>query len=232
MKNQHLLPIFVLLTFLGLGLSSCAESDIVATYAKSSFTALVDKLGPSSTSYLEAEGTASLRSPLGDIFTMKPNPREPRFYLSFAAEPFLSAGLDPSKLSSSPELSYQILEDQLVYSFTWPASTAKSTTSSTETASGIQKVFNQIVQDHRDRIGYHEKLDHYGIALGGGNMVEWAKDLGTNSKDLVFILAPEPLVAAGLDPAKLAGWVFAPVEVKDASGKAIQVEKLLRPFEL
>ncbi len=52
----------------------------------------------------------------------------------------------------------------------------------------------------RGSISYHMALDHYGVALGGGNMFEWAKDLGANDKDIVFVLDPEPLIAAGVDP--------------------------------
>ena len=85
----------------------------------------------------------------------------------------------------------------------------------------------------RDRIGYHEELDHYGIALGGGNMFEWAKDLAKNDKDLVFVLNPEPFVKAGLDPSKLAGgWAYGKVTVKDDKGKLMKLDKLLKPYNL
>ena len=76
------------------------------------------------------------------------------------------------------------------------------------------------------------KLDHYGIKLGNGDMLEWAKDMSKNDKDLVFVLDPAPFIAAGVDPAKIQGWSFAKVETKDDSGKTIQVDKLLRPFNL
>ncbi|MBL8967094.1 MAG: hypothetical protein JNG85_08795, partial [Spirochaetaceae bacterium] len=74
--------------------------------------------------------------------------------------------------------------------------------------------------------------DHYGIALGGGNMLEWAKDPAKNDKDLVLVLEPAPLAAAGLDPARVQGWAFAKVETMDAKGAKILVDKLLRPFDL
>jgi hypothetical protein len=96
----------------------------------------------------------------------------------------------------------------------------------------IEATFAQIVKSQRARIGYHEKLDHYGIKLGGGNMLEWAKDMSKNDKDLVFVLDPAPFIAAGVDPAKIAGWAFAKVETKDDSGKTIQVDKILRPYNL
>jgi hypothetical protein len=88
------------------------------------------------------------------------------------------------------------------------------------------------VEKYRPMIGYHAPLDHYGIGLGEGNMFEWAKDMAKNDKDLVFVLNPEPLIQAGVDPAKIEGWVFARVPVKDPSGKSIEVDKFLKPYDL
>ena len=63
-------------------------------------------------------------------------------------------------------------------------------------------------------------MDHFGVKLGGGNMFEWAKDLEINvttkqaqDKDIVFVLSPEPLIAAGVDPQKVEGWLYSPVPV-------------------
>ena len=92
--------------------------------------------------------------------------------------------------------------------------------------------FNQIVKTRRDVIGYHEKLDHYGISLGNGNMFEWAKDMSKNDKDIVFVLNPQPFIDAGVKPEKVEGWAFAKVEVKDMNGKSEEVDKLLKPFDL
>lgn len=81
-------------------------------------------------------------------------------------------------------------------------------------------------------------LDHYGIMLGDGNMFEWAKNLNTNTvngqiqdKDIVFVLNPEPLIAAGVDPQKVEGWVYAQVTAED-HGKKMEVYKFLKPFQL
>ncbi len=85
---------------------------------------------------------------------------------------------------------------------------------------------------YRPMIGYHAALDHYGIGLGDGNMFEWAKDMATNDKDIVFVLNPEPLVAAGVDPSRIDGWLFARIPVKDASGKTVDVDKFVKPYNL
>lgn len=198
----------------GAGLVSCAETDVVGQVAATSFDAVVAKLG------------GQITSPAGDRLVIsqdfsRPNAdgEAPDFELEFDAAPFVAAGLDISKLPMGEGLQYREEDGKFRLHFEWGDAPRDAT-------------FRQILATYRDRIGYHEKLDHYGFALGDGNMVEWAKDLTTNDKDLVFILNPDPLIAAGLDPNKVEGWVFAKVEVKDASGRAVQVDKLLKPFSL
>jgi len=92
--------------------------------------------------------------------------------------------------------------------------------------------FKEIVRTHRPIIGYHVALDHYGIALGDGNMFEWAKDMSKNDKDMVFVLNPEPLKAAGVDAGKITGWIFTKIPVKDGAGKTVDVDKFVKPYNL
>ena len=94
------------------------------------------------------------------------------------------------------------------------------------------ETFKKIVQTHRPIIGYHAALDHYGIALGDGNMFEWAKDMAKNDKDIVFVLNPEPLLAAGVDPAGITGWIFTKIPVEDKAGKTVEVDKFVKPYDL
>jgi hypothetical protein len=101
--------------------------------------------------------------------------------------------------------------------------------------SGTQKPidsFRQIVATHRSSIKYHEKLDHYGVAFGDGNMFEWAKDMAANDKDIVFALNPKPFIDAGVDPAKVKDWIFAKVEIKNDQGQKELVDKFLKPYDL
>lgn len=55
-------------------------------------------------------------------------------------------------------------------------------------AKQLHLIHIKIVEKSRDSIGYHAALDHYGIDLENGNMFEWAKDISTNDKDIVFVL--------------------------------------------
>jgi hypothetical protein len=190
-------------------------------------------------SYSEEDGAWVLASAAGDqvLFAkdfsgnnaagMGSDMDKPDVEFTFEAAPFVAAGLDPAKLVAPEGIKYEIEGDRLMLHFELGkdkfADGAKKS---------LEATIAEIVRTQRARVGYHEKLDHYGIKLGGGNMFEWAKDMAKNDKDIVFVLNPEPFIAAGVDPAKVAGWVFAKVESKDAGGKTVAEDKLLKPFNL
>jgi hypothetical protein len=56
-------------------------------------------------------------------------------------------------------------------------------------------------------------------------------DNSNQDKDIVFVLNPEPLIAAGVDPEKVEGWAYAQVPVEE-NGETTQVWKFLKPFDL
>ncbi len=222
-----------------LALGGCAATDIVAKVANTSFKAVADA-AKSSVSFSKEDESWVLTSAAGDevLFStdfsrngaqgaMASDMDKPDVEFTFDGAPFLAAGLDFAKLPMTDGIKYELDGGRMMLHFElgsdkFPASAAAS----------LEATFAEIVRTQRTRIGYHEKLDHYGIKLGNGNMFEWARDMTTNDKDIVWVLNPEPFIAAGLDPAKLAGWVFAKVETKDDAGKTIFVDKLLKPFNL
>lgn len=220
-------------------LAGCGSTDVVGKYANVSFDALVKAL-PAYPAYSQEDGAWVLKSPGGDEVGISSDfsrngamgggmadMDKPDAEFSFDATPFLAAGLDLAKLPKADGLKYELEDGRFMLHFELGADAFPP-----EAAKSIEASLAQVVKTQRARIGYHEKLDHYGIKLGGGNMLEWAKDLGKNDKDLVFVLAPEPFIAAGLDPAKIEGWAFAQVETKDDSGKTVFVDKLLKPYDL
>jgi hypothetical protein len=157
--------------------------------------------------------------------------------LELDAEPFLNAGLDPNKLPNN----YAYYEagmsgmsgDKMLMVGTKLGESDKVSGTPTALSS-----YELIVNKYRDSINYHTTLDHYGVKLGDGNMFEWAKDMKTNGydnsnqdKDIVFVLNPEPLIAAGVNPEKVEGWVYTQVPIEE-NGKTIQVWKFLKPFDL
>jgi hypothetical protein len=142
--------------------------------------------------------------------------------LEVDVSPFVSAGLDVEKL---PE-DYIISGNRLTVGRILGVNQE-------ELASQVMplEAYKTIVSRRPDVIGYHIALDHYGVDLGGGNMFEWARDLDKNDKDIVFVLDPQPLIAAGVKPEAVAGWVFAKVPVM-SGGKKVEVDKFSKPFEI
>jgi hypothetical protein len=94
------------------------------------------------------------------------------------------------------------------------------------------QAMQDLVHNHRAMLGYHTALGHFGLALGDGNMVEWARDEQANDKDLVFVLNPQTFADAGVDVSKVAGWVLADVPVMDAQGRKSTARKLLKFYNL
>lgn len=177
---------------------SACGTDVVGKIAVSSFEQIQAKAQATKT----GEQT-SITSPTGNIFEYGTNGTA----MKFPAEPFVAAGLDLSRLPD-----YIVLEnDMLVIKQDYKAEN-----------------FASFVKTYRDKVGYHEALDHYGIDMGNGNKFEWAKDLEKNDKDIVFVLNPVPLKNAGVDVEKVAGFAYAEVEVK----KGVKEFKLLAPYDL
>ncbi|MDR1300882.1 MAG: hypothetical protein LBK43_00215 [Treponema sp.] len=214
------------LVLLVLAALSCGKLDVVGTGSTASFDQVLQQI-PQHLMADEVNRGWSLAAPDGSArFIWSRNYAESPLYdvmLQFDAAPFITAGLDPEKL---PE-NFTFHEGKLMVGIKLGQETVQYSGEITPLAS-----YQQLVKLKRSSIGYHGALDHYGVNLGDGNLFEWAKDMGTNDKDIVFVLNPEPFIAAGTDPSRIAGWVFANVTVDDEKGKPIQVDKILKPFDL
>jgi hypothetical protein len=206
---------------------SCSGTDVVGKVAAASFKAAAEA-SEGRVSFDGASGTWTLASPAGDRFLLSADlaSAAPDAAFVLDAAPFLAAGLDPAKLAGGAGVPYSVADGLLTVAF--ELGTGAATDASRTSLPGA---FDALLAARRELVGYHQALDHYGIKLGGGNMFEWAKDLAKNDKDLVWVLDPAPFVAAGVDPAKVEGWVFAAVEMME-DGKKISAEKLLKPFDL
>jgi hypothetical protein len=226
MKINHLFALAAAV-MLALLLAGCAALDVVGKTAVRTFQVLLDKTS-GSVGLEAATNRWVLASPGGERFEWSADFSldGPDFRLALDATPYLQAGLNPARLPTE-RFQYDPLAKML--SLRFEIGTDKFTYAGSPSP---LDTFIRIVAKHRAIIGYHEALDHYGIALGDGNMVEWAKDMGKNDKDLVFVLNPEPLLQAGVDPARVAGWVFTKVPVKDAKGQTVEVDKFVKPYDL
>jgi len=210
----YVVTVFVVLVFFAI---SCGKLDVVGTDSIRSFGELLQN-APQLVSEDENGGwsihapddTARFIWSLNDIV------------LEFDAAPFIDAGLDPDKL---PDY------------FTWYDGTLTIGTKLENKETYNEEItplaaYEYIVKQKRSAIGYHAAMDHYGVSLENGNLFEWAKDLNTNDKDIVFALDPEPFIRAGVDPNNIEGWLFDKVLVDDKNGRMIQVDKFLKPFNV
>lgn len=208
--------LIVLLTF-----ASCKQLDVIGNTSITSFKEVLNVI-PDKIVTDEINGGWSLNAPDGSarFIWSKDFSKSPihDVMLEFDAKPFIDAGLDVSKLPEG-----------IVYNDKIMVGTKLGNESLTYDGDVTPlSSYENIVKLKRESIKYHAALDHYGVDLRDGNVFEWAKDLSTNDKDIVFVLNPKVFIDAGVDPQKLEGWVFAKVETMDMNGKPIEVEKFLR----
>lgn len=204
----------------------CSSLDVVGKAALKSFEAFA--AASKGNFVLDATQKAwVLQSPNAERFIMSVDSALSKtdVALEFSAAPFLEAGLDTAKLPSTYAFDPVTNTLRISADLGNAAYTAKNTLSPEGT-------FGELVKAYRPSVGYHKALDHYGIDFGDGNMFEWAKDLKTNDKDMVFVLNPEPFIQAGVDPAKVTAWAFLKVPVMDAAGKPQEVDKFVMPYEI
>ena len=226
MIARKLLPVAALAAA-ALLFAGCSALDVVGSAAVTTFQTLLDTTA-GNVSLDSAENRWVLGSQGGEKFEWSADfsRSPPSFRVSLDATPFITAGLDASRL---PAARYSYDEATKILTLSFDVGKEKFTYSGAATP---LDTFKQIVKSYRSIIGYHAALDHYGIALGEGNMFEWAKDMMKNDKDMVFVLNPEPLRAAGVDPSKITGWIFTRIPVKDESGKTVEVDKFVKPYNL
>ncbi|MDR0530784.1 MAG: hypothetical protein LBG83_01790 [Oscillospiraceae bacterium] len=194
-------------------LSSCASLDVVRTAGLRAFDAVLEVLPPQT----ENEVYVSLTAPDGAaVFYFGPD----GLAMSVDLAPFYAAGLRE-----------EIFVDHY---FSLPADRMQNTTAQADPL----RQFETCLDAYPKQFGYHMQMDHFNIDFGGKAMFEWAKDMKINGydnsvqdKDIVFVLNPEPFIAAGVDPEQVQGWAYAQVSV-EINGKPAQVWKLLKPFDL
>lgn len=206
--------------------------DVIGQTSISSFAKVLAAV-PAQVSADEMNGGWSLAAPDGSIrFIWSQDYSASPLHdvmVELSAEPFIAAGLDVDKLPDN----YSAYEDMLMIGTKLGNDQLTYTGDVTALAA-----YEQLVKKYRSSVNYHTALDHFGVILGDGNMFEWAKDQAKNTvsgeiqdKDIVFVLNPEPLIAAGVDPQKVDGWIYAQVPVEE-NGQTVQVYKFLKPFNI
>lgn len=208
--------------------SSCQALDVVGKASITSFDALLKAIPDKVSSDSLKDGwVINAPDDQAKIILSKDFSRtQPDIWMEFDAVPFINAGLDITKLPSSI-YTYDLSNKHIILT----AEYGQDKFEYKGDATAIE-TFKEIVRTHRKIIGYHENLEHFGIPLGNGNMLEYAKDINKNDLDLVFALSPEPLMEAGVNPSKLKGWILGKVEVMSKDGEKVLVDKFLKPFNL
>ena len=208
----------VILTVL---LGGCAATDVIARYAVSSFGTM--------TTAMEAfpkDGYLVIESPAGDLFSLALDfAGNPDALLSIDATPFLAAGMVPDRLPGGQSAVWTVEDGRLVGRFDL-ASGGKASSAEPKA------VMAALVLAARGILGYHAQMRHYSVMLDDYAMVEWAAEARKNDKDWVLILDPGLVSAAGGNPAVVEGWILALVPVDGPDGKMVEVQKLLRPFDI
>lgn len=221
-KKIVLFTMSVMLLFV---LAACSNSDLVGSSSVDSFGKVLTAM-PDSVAADEVNGGWALTAPDNSakfIWSKDFSSSDPHdVMLEFDSKPFIDAGLDVDKLPAGLVIGDKIMVGTSL-------GDEKITYDGEETPLAS---YEKLVELKRESIKYHANLDHYGIDAGDGNVFEWAKDMSTNDKDIVFILNPQIFIDAGVDPSKVEGWVFAKVLVEDEDGKPIEVDKFLKPFDI
>ncbi|MDF2906720.1 MAG: uncharacterized protein K0R34_2041 [Herbinix sp.] len=222
MKKRIILSLFISIVLFGV--TACGKLDVVGEQSEKSFEAVLNAM-QTDVSTDDVFGGWSIYSPDGEarfVWTKDFSKTTTDAMLEIDAQPFIDAGLDITKLPQEMVSGNKIIvgtdfgNEKVTY---------------VGEASALDS-YKKLVKNYRDSVTYHAALDHYGVALGNGNMFEWAKDMKTNDKDIVFVLNPQPFLDAGVDPTKLETWVFAKVETMDEKGNDIEVDKFLKPFDV
>lgn len=202
------------------------KTDVLAKQAIVSFENVLSAM-PEGVSADAATGGWALSAPDGSARVLWNTGGAYGVILTWDAQPFLDAGLDVTKLPAG----YTVGDGTLSLGVTLGKG---------QTAQGATPLesFRNLIETDPAILNFHLSLDHFGLLMGGGNLFEWASDLVTNSatgaaqdKDVVFVLNPEPLIAAGVDPVKVAGWVYAQVEVMQDRA-VVKVYKFLKPINI
>ncbi len=197
---------------IGIALASCAELDVIAQKAPGSFARVMELAG------LEDSGDRWEAELSGRVSITIEKRRGPYALLvSFDAAPFLAAGFDQD--SSGP---FSLQGGSLDL---WSSVPGSGGLKSPEEAIAA------IARDERKRLGWHAALDHYGVDLAPGVMLEWARDPAENDKDLVIVIDPAAIGGPDFRPGDVEGWIYADVEI-EREGRKSAVKRLLKPWSL
>lgn len=227
MKLRKLKPrkylLFGIMTITAVLFTACQKLDVIGNGSVKSLEAILTK---ASDKVSESDNYWSLTAPDGsaDFYWSKDfSATDYDAYVSVDAKPFLNAGLNFELLPKE----VLVKDQKLIFGMDFGTDNYTYEDSITPTTS-----YEQFVTLKRSHISHHGEADHYGIDLGNGNKFEWARDLNENDKDIVFVLDPQVLIEAGVNPNEVQGWIYTIVKTMDMDGSTTEVHKFLKPFDI
>ncbi len=198
-------------------LAGCAATDVILKYSPFSLDTIVEKFPAIVTDntqtdhYFTLSVDAETLLKVSNDFSLT----DEDIAIQTPLKPFTDAGLNPAKLGAG----YRTDGASLYLVADFGAGTGVQST--------ITNALFESVKANRAVLTYHADLDHYGVKLPAGKF-EWAKDESTNDKDIVFVIAAQPLADLGVDVQNVEGWIFKTMQ--DDAGKDFDV--LLKPYSL
>jgi hypothetical protein len=216
--NKKYFAVPALLVALTVFLASCGSTDVVLNYSPGSLNDILDanpKLvtdNTEETHYYEltVDGQTTMR--ISHDYSMTD---QEDLAIVTPLAPFVAAGLDLTNLSEG----YRADESWFYVTGSYGDGTGLQ--------ENVADSLFESVTFERSNLTYHEELDHYGIALTNGKF-EYAKDATTNDKDIVFVLAADPLAKLGVDVKNVEGWIFMTMDNPDGT----TIDVLLKPYDL
>jgi len=217
MKKKYI-AVPALLVALTVFLASCGSTDVVLNYSPGSLDDILEanpKLvadNTADTHYYDftVDGQTTLR--ISHDYSMTD---QEDLAIVTPLAPFVAAGLDPTNLSEG----YRADKNMFYVTGSYGDGTGQKD-------NVADSLFESVTFD-RSNLTYHEELDHYGIVLTNGKF-EYAKDATTNDKDIVFVLAADPLAKIGVDVKNVEGWIFMTMDNPDGT----TIDVLLKPYDL
>ena len=214
---KKIVSIVIALALVAALLAGCAATDVILNYSPSSLDQIVEKFPNLVTDntlsdgyfYLSVDGETMLK--ISNDFSFNAED----VAIQTPLQPFVDAGLDPAALGTG----YRTDGTSLFLVADFGAGSGKQST--------VTAALFESAKANRSALTYHADLDHYGITLPAGKF-EWAKDEVANDKDIVFVIAAQPLADLGVDVQNIEGWVF--MTMKDDAGQDFDV--LLKPYSL
>jgi hypothetical protein len=218
MMKKRFFTVPALLLALTVFLASCGSTDVVLNYSPGSLNDILDanpKLvtdNTEETHYYDftVDGQTTLK--ISHDYSMT---GDEDLAIVTPLAPFVAAGLDLDKLGGGTRA-----DENWFY-------VTGSYGDGTGLKDNVTDSLFESVTFERSNLTYHEELDHYGIVLQNGKF-EYAKDAEANDKDIVFVLAADPLAALGVDVNNVEGWIFMTMDNPDGT----TIDVLLKPYDL